>query len=98
MKTIPVKTETVDVRTGEVVKRETIQFGLVPPSDPNVCQTCATDHPSEQPHNAQSLHYQYAFYGEHGRWPTWRDAVAHCTDDVRVGWERELRKLGAWTE
>lgn len=70
---------------------------LLPPS-PDVCQECAVDHPPEQPHDAQSLHYQYSFYARAGRWPTWKDAVDHCAPDVREHWERELRERGAWTE
>jgi mannose/cellobiose epimerase-like protein (N-acyl-D-glucosamine 2-epimerase family) len=50
------------------------------------------------PHNQQSLYYQYAFFGEHGRWPTWKDAVAHCAPEVAAARERELRKRSAWSE
>jgi hypothetical protein len=56
------------------------------------------DHDPAQPHNAQSLYYQYSFYAAHNHWPTWVDALAHCSDDVRAFWERELRKLGEWPE
>ncbi len=62
------------------------------------CQECAVDHPPEYPHNAQSLYYQYKFYNERGRWPTWKDALAHCSDDMREYWELELKARGAWTE
>jgi hypothetical protein len=55
-------------------------------------------HPPKDPHDANSLYYQYAFFGEHGRWPTWKDALAHCPDKVRAVWERELRALGVWSE
>lgn len=75
------------------------KFYLLPPH-PDACQVCARNppHAPEEPHNAQSLFYQYAFYREHGRWPTWQDAVAHCSPDVRARWERELRAIGQWTE
>jgi hypothetical protein len=46
------------------------------------------------PHNQQSMYYQYRFYGIHGRWPTWADAVAHCDDEMKAGWERELGARG----
>lgn len=68
------------------------------PCSPDVCQYCAVDHPPGQPHNAQSLYYQYHFYGRHGRWPTWADAVAHCEPAVRAAWELALRRKKAWSE
>lgn len=62
--------------------------------DPNVCQKCAVDHDPEQPHNQQSLYWQYWFYGKNGRWPTWEDAMAHCTDEVKQYWIDALRARG----
>lgn len=70
---------------------------LLPPK-PGTCPICATEHEREMPHNAQSLYYQYRFYGIRGRWPTWADAVAHCGDQMRAHWERELRAREAWSE
>jgi hypothetical protein len=70
-------------------------FMLLPPRK-DLCQECATAHELEQPHNQQSLHYQYHFRAQHGRWPTWRDALAHCDEETRKLWEEELRVLGAW--
>lgn len=68
------------------------------PCAKDVCQECAVDHVPEQPHNQQSLYYQYKFYGEHSHWPTWKDAVAHCDEQTRAAWEAELRKRGKWSE
>ncbi len=98
MKTIPVETTTIDTQTGEA-SIETTRAHLMPPH-PDACQTCGMlpAHPPDQPHNAQSLYYQYAFYGEHGRWPTWKDAIAHCSDEVRAAWEEALRERGVWPE
>ncbi len=56
---------------------------LLMPPKPGVCQICATDHDESLPHNHQSLYYQYAFYAEHGRWPSWEDAMAHCSEDIK---------------
>jgi len=70
--------------------------GMLLPPKPGVCQECAVDHPPEDPHNNQSLYFQYKFRGDHGRWPTWKDAIAHCTPEVREFWEEELRAAGAW--
>ena len=72
-------------------------FTLLPPK-PDVCQECAVDHDPLLPHNAQSLYYQYSFYAEHGRWPTWKDALAHCEPEMQQFWEEALREKGAWTE
>lgn len=99
MKSIPVRCETVDMATGEVTETRDVPFQLAPPPA-TACQVCGHDpaHEPDQPHNAQSLYYQYAFYADHGRWPTWRDAVAHCSESVRDHWELELRRLGVWPE
>lgn len=70
---------------------------LLPPSGEK-CPICAVAHQPSQPHNAQSLYYQYRFYGVRGRWPTWADASAHCDQETRDLWEEELRSRGAWTE
>lgn len=68
------------------------------PCKPGVCQECAVDHPPEAPHNQQSLYYQYKFYGQHGRWPTWKDAIAHCDETTKGFWESELKRRGHWSE
>ena len=72
-------------------------FMVLPPK-PDVCQKCATKHHPDSPHNAQSLYYQYSFMAEHGRWPTWEDAVAHCPERIKEMWIVELKKRGAWKE
>ncbi|MEI3605963.1 hypothetical protein SPD48_09695 [Pseudogracilibacillus sp. SE30717A] len=58
------------------------------------CKVCATEHDEKLPHNQESLHYQYVFYDEHGRWPTWEDAMEHCEEDIKVFWKNELNKRG----
>jgi hypothetical protein len=58
------------------------------------CPECATDHPPHLPHNQQSLFYQYDFFGKHGRWPTWADAMAHCDQKMKDSWIAELGKIG----
>ncbi len=64
------------------------------PCGPDVCQECAVKHGPSMPHNRQSLYYQYHFYAQHGRWPTWADAMAHCTEDVKAIWTDELKRHG----
>ena len=64
---------------------------LLPPAA-DKCQCCAVKHPPEHPHNQQSLYWQYWFWGQHGRWPTWADAMEHCTPDMKAFWVAELAK------
>lgn len=89
---IPITKQTVDLTTGETTV-ETVQFRLQP-APPGTCPECATKHEAEQPHNAQSMFYQYAFYGQHGRWPTWADAMQHCSAEIQQHWIKELEKYG----
>lgn len=69
-----------------------------PPADG--CPECAIEHPSAQPHNLSSLTYQYSFRlkeakaGREERWPTWRDAMAHCTQEVQASWTAALKQRG----
>lgn len=58
------------------------------------CAECAVVHDPAQPHNQQSLFYQYAFFEDHGRWATWADAISHCTPEVQARWTAELAKFG----
>ncbi len=74
-------------------KSEKAQFILLPPKA-GTCQECATAHDPRQPHNQQSLYYQYRFYSKHGRWPTWRDAMAHCTEEIKTLWIDALEERG----
>jgi len=71
---------------------------MLMPCKPGVCQECARDHTPDNPHDAQSMYYQYKFYAQHHRWPTWKDAIAHCSEEIRTLWEQALRERGAWTE
>lgn len=64
---------------------ETKTFTLIPPA-PGNCPICAYKHEPDQPHNRHSLYYQMAFHQQHGRWPTWADAMAHCSEEVKQAW------------
>ncbi|MFA6321649.1 MAG: hypothetical protein WCY36_07330 [Candidatus Omnitrophota bacterium] len=66
------------------------------PCAPDVCQECAVKHEVWQAHNYQSIYFQYKFHAEHNRWPTWRDAIAHCPEDVQKQWREKLIAMGAW--
>ncbi|MHC1760551.1 MAG: hypothetical protein AB9917_13785 [Negativicutes bacterium] len=67
---------------------------LLPPADPLACQECAVRHDPSFPHNQQSLYYQYHFFQEHDRWPTWKDAMAHCSDEMKQYWIEALKIQG----
>ena len=58
------------------------------------CPDCGVDHQGHVPHNATSVQYQYRFYAEHHRWPSWRDAMAHCDDETRELWTQALVAKG----
>lgn len=68
--------------------------GTLLPAPEGTCPECATKHEPEQPHNQQSLYWQYKFYNKHGRWPTWKDAMAHCPPDIKRFWIEELKERG----
>ncbi len=95
MKKLPVEMETVDASTGKTVKKETVQFDILP-SPPGTCARCGVKHQAAEPHNAQAMYYLYRFYGEHGRWPTWADAIAHCSITMQGAWIAELTRRKAW--
>jgi hypothetical protein len=69
------------------------EMTLLPPA-PHLCQKCAVDHKPEQPHNQQSMFWHVWFKKEFGRYPTWRDAMEHCTDEMKGFWIIELSKRG----
>lgn len=58
------------------------------------CAECAVVHEPTMPHNQQSLFWQYSFMEKNGRWPTWADAMAHCTPEMKAHWIRELAQHG----
>lgn len=93
---IPSTVTKVDLKTGKETV-EGISWKIIPPSA-DKCQICAIVHTPDLPHNAQSMYYQMTFASMIGRSPTWADALAHCSDAMKLRWERELRIKGAWTE
>lgn len=69
-------------------------FTAMLPAAPGRCPECATAHPPEQPHNYRSFFYRYRFYQEHGRWPTWNDAMTHCSPGIQRQWRKGLSEIG----
>lgn len=78
----------------ELIKGKHLGAFAMFPAAPGTCQECAVKHEPEMPHNQQSLFWQYKFYNEHGRWPTWEDAMAHCTDEMKECWREALLERG----
>lgn len=84
-------------KKGNLVEEKPSGMMMLPAKD-GTCEECASVHEPEQAHNAQSLFYQYFFYNKHRRWPNWKDAIAHCSEDVKAIWIKELGKLGVDVE
>lgn len=64
------------------------------PTKKGVCQECAIAHDPKEPHNAQSMFYQFKFYYSKKRWPDWRDAMIHCSDRTKKLWTQQLEQAG----
>ncbi len=63
------------------------------------CSECGREHDEGLPHDLQSMVYQYAFRNRTARegderWPTWLDAMAHCTPATRGLWISAMREHG----
>lgn len=71
-----------------------MELMLLGKTPPGTCKECAVDHDPRQPHNRDSLCYQYKFYFANGRWPTWADAMSHCDRAVQEAWREELEARG----
>lgn len=72
-------------------KHGIMMLGRTPPG---TCPICAVEHDPRLPHNKDSLAYQYKFYDQHGRFPSWADAMAHCDQTVKDAWIKELEARG----
>lgn len=57
---------------------------LVQLGSPPVCPECGAEHWPQQPHDPTTAKYQAEFMKKHGRRPTWRDAVSHCSDELKM--------------
>ena len=66
---------------------------LLAPS-PDRCPCCAVAHPPEQAHDATSMFYAFWFQENHGRSPTWNDAISHCPPEIKASWTQHLLKMG----
>jgi len=77
--------------------KEHHKMTLLGNTPPGTCTECGIKHDHYLPHDRESLVYQYIFYDQHGRWPIWEDAMAHCTDKVKEYWREALVKRGIKT-
>ena len=69
-------------------------FNMLGATPLGTCPECGRAHAEEMPHDQQSLAYQYKFYDQHGRWPTWADAMAHCMPEIKDLWAASLKEKG----
>lgn len=69
------------------------EIKVIPPT-PGACPMCATRHRPEDPHDRDSLYYQNRFYMRYRRFPTWDDAMSHCTESIKSSFLAELERRG----
>lgn len=62
---------------------------------PGRCKVCATAHRPEEPHDRDSLYYQNRFFRKYKHFPTWEDAMRHCTEERKAAFREELAARGA---
>ena len=79
----------INVKTIDIARE-----GTIFPAPEGTCPECAVAHDPKQPHNQQSLYWQYKFYNKHGHWPTWKDAMAHCSEEIKQFWMNALKERG----
>ena len=62
---------------------------VIPFPKEDACEMCGELHSRDQPHNLNSIVYQHRFRKRHGRYPTWEDAFAGCTESAK----KRFRKI-----
>lgn len=75
---------------------DVITMTLLP--QPGVCQVCARDHPDHMPHDATTMFYSVKFMMDNNRNPTWHDAMAHCSEEIKAAWIKGLIDHGVDVE
>lgn len=66
---------------------------ILPPKV-GACPLCGELHDRGEPHNKASLLYQHKFRLKHGRYPTWEDAMRHCSRTVKKRFCDRLKRHG----
>ena len=69
------------------------RLSITPPKE-GACPLCGELHGRGEPHNRNSLLYQHRFRQNHGRYPTWEDAMAHCSLTVKKRFCERLKRHG----
>ena len=72
-----------------------VSMMLLPPS-PGKCQCCAVEHKKHEPHNQQSVYWQFWFNMKFGRSPTWADAIAHSPEPLYSYWKNRLIEISEY--
>lgn len=63
---------------------------VIPAPKDGACRVCGEIHGRGEAHNRDSLLYQHKFRMNHGRYPTWEDAMGHCGKAAR---DRMIKRL-----
>lgn len=74
-----------EIREGRIV---------IPTPKDGACPVCGELHGLQEPHNKNSLLYQHHFRKKHGRYPTWEDAMCHCSMTVKKRFCERLKRNG----
>lgn len=77
---------------------DSMQEVKVFPPTPGACKVCATEHAPGEPHDRDSLFYQNRFYRKYRRLPTWEDAMAHCSQEMKEEFIKRLERRGIFIE
>lgn len=83
---------------GKIIEGKNLAPWKLLPAKTGTCPECAVAHDPKAPHNAQSLFYQYKYFNEHDHWPNWKNAMAHCSEEIKSFWVAELQKMGVNVE
>lgn len=81
-----------------IVKEIGMDAVVIFPPKPGTCRECAVKHDPAYPHNRDSLYYQMRFQQKHRRFPTWADAMAHCSEAMKAAWREGLLARGVPAE
>lgn len=73
------------------------RIAIIPPT-PEACPYCGDRHDPRDPHNRDSLTYQHKFRKAYGRYPTWEDAMRHCSLMTQIRFAAELKERGITVE
>ena len=80
-----------------MIAEQDLTVVILPPT-PGACRICGDTHDKSEPHNRDSLIYQHKFRKRHGRYPTWEDAMTHCSPTVQKRTAEKLRRRGITVE